>query len=172
MSATGVKCFAAERINGRLVAMKTIVALVDFSDLSFKVLKQAHTLAKAFDSQVIIMHVVAKEPVVVDLGIVSPTITQEPSPEVVHKEYSRLLEMRDSLVKFGVRAMVQQLTGANVETVLTETKKLEADMIILGSHHHSTFYNLLIGSVTDGVLRRAHCPVLVVPSDDEGQQQN
>ena len=147
--------------------MKTIVALVDLSDLSFKVLKQAHALARAFNCQVVILHVVAKEPVIVDVGIVSPTIMRDPSPDVVQKEYSQLLEVRDSLVKFGVSATVEQLAGATVEVVLAETKRLEADMIILGAHHRSTFYNLLVGSVTNDVLKRAHCPVLVVPGDDD-----
>lgn len=146
--------------------MKTIVALVDLSDLTFKVLKQAHTLAKAFDSQVIILHAVPKEPTVVDVGLVAQTILQDPSPKVIEQHHAQLLEMRDSLVKFGVDTTVQQLPGASVDAVLEETKKLQADLIILGSHHHSTIYNLLIGSVTDDVLKRAHCPVLVVPSDD------
>ncbi|MDZ4403606.1 universal stress protein [Prosthecobacter sp.] len=151
--------------------MKTIVALVDLSDLTFKVLKQAHALATAFNSQVIILHVVAKEPVVVDVGLVSPMIMQDPSPELVQKHYAQLLEMRDSLVKFGVRASVQQLEGASVEAVLAETKKCHADLIILGSHHHSTFYRLLVGSVADDVLKRAHCPVLVVPSEVDAPGQ-
>ncbi len=151
--------------------MKTIVALVDLSDLTFKVLKQAHLLAEAFDSQVIIMHVVGKEAVVIDVGLASPAIMQDPSPETVHKHYARLLEMRDSLVKLGVRATVQQLENASVETVLEETRKCGADLIILGSHHHSTFYRLLIGTVTDDVLKRARCPVLVVPSDTDALEQ-
>jgi len=151
--------------------MKTIVALVDFSDLTFKVLKQAHTMAKAFDSEVIILHVATKQPVIVDVGIVSPTIMQEPSPEVIEAHYKQLLEMRDSLVKFGVRARVQQLADGGVEDVLAQTRQLAADLIILGSHHHSAFYNLLIGSVTDDVLKRAHCPVLVVPSDETAPEK-
>lgn len=150
--------------------MKTIVALVDFSDLTFKVLKQAHALAKAFNSEVIIVHVAVKEPVIVDLGIVSPTILQSPSPEVVQEQYAKLLEMRDSLEKFGVRARIQELADESVKEVLAETKKLGADLIILGSHHHGAFYNLLIGSVTDDVLRKAHCPVLVVPGDAAEQE--
>jgi nucleotide-binding universal stress UspA family protein len=147
--------------------MKTIVALVDLSDLAFKVLKQAHELARAFDSRVIILHVVSKEPVVVDLGIASPTIMQDPSPETMHKEYSQLMEMRDSMAKFGVHATVQELAGATVGVVLAEIRKLGADLIVLGSHHHSTLYKWLVGSVADDVLRRAHCPVLVVPGDEE-----
>jgi len=145
--------------------LKTIVALVDLSDLTFKVLKQAHALATAFNSQVIILHVVAKEPVVMDVGLVSPVVMREPSAELVQKHYAQLLEMRDSLLKFGVRASVQQLEGASVDKVLAETEKWHPDLIILGSHKHSTIYDLLVGSATNDVLKRAHCPVLVVPSD-------
>ena len=147
--------------------MKTIVALVDLSDLTFKVLKQAHALATAFNSEVIILHVVAKEPVVVDVGLISPVIMQKPTPAAVQQHYAQLLEMRNSLIKFGVRASVQQLEGASVDTVLAETRRHNADLIILGSHHHSTIYNLLVGSVTSDVLKHAHCPVLVVPSDSD-----
>lgn len=145
--------------------MKTIVALVDLSDLTFKVLKQAHHLASAFNSQVIILHVVGEQPVVFDVGLASPVIMQSPSQETIQRHYAQLLEMRDSLVKFGVSATVRQLDGASVDTVIEETRKCAADLIILGSHHHSTIYRLLVGAVTDDVLKRAHCPVLVVPSD-------
>lgn len=145
--------------------MKTIVALVDLSDLTFKVLTQAHHLAAAFNSHVIILHVVGEEPVVFDVGLASPVIMQAPSAETIQKHYAQLLEIRDSLIKFGVRATIQQLENANVETVLEETRKCGADLIILGSHHHSTIYRLLVGTIADDVLKRAHCPVLVVPSD-------
>jgi nucleotide-binding universal stress UspA family protein len=151
--------------------LKTIVALVDLSDLTFKVLKQAHALATAFNSQVIILHVVANEPVVIDIGLASPMIMQKPSSERVQQHHAQLLEMRDSLVKFGVRASVQQLEGASVDTVLAEADKWHADLIILGSHHHSTIYDLLVGSATHDILKRAQCPVLVVPSDADDKAQ-
>ncbi len=144
--------------------MKTIVALVDFSDLTFKVLKQAHTLAKAFDSEVVILHVPPKQPVVVDIGIASPTVYKDPSPKALQEDYQMLLEMRDSLVKFGVKARVMQLNSTTTNQVLEETTKLGADLLILGSHHHSTIYQLFVGSVTDDILKRSHCPVLVVPA--------
>jgi nucleotide-binding universal stress UspA family protein len=147
--------------------MKTIVALVDLSDLTFKVLKQAHQQAAAFHSEVIILHVVAKEPVVIDVGIVSPVVMQEPSAATVQQQYAQLLEMRDSLIKFGVNARVEQFAGAGIETVGAEIQRLQADLVILGSHQHSTLYKLLIGSVSDDLLKRAHCPVLVVPGDPQ-----
>lgn len=143
--------------------MKTIVALVDFSDLTFKVLKHAHSLAKAFDAEVVILHVPPKQPVVVDVGIASPTILEEPSPKALQEDYQQLLEMRDSLVKFGVKSRVMQLNSIATKQVLEETTKLGADLIILGSHHHSTIYHLFVGSVAEDILKSSHCPVLVVP---------
>ena len=151
--------------------MKTIVALVDLSDLTFKVLRQAHTLATAFHSEVIILHVLAKVPVVVDVGLISPVVMEDPSPAAVHQQTGQLFEMRDSLIKFGVRASVEQLADASVAGVLAETRRRNADLIILGSHHHSTIYHLLVGSVTSDVLKHARCPVLVVPGDETVQDR-
>lgn len=150
--------------------MKTIVALVDLSDLTFKVLKQAHALASAFHSEVIILHVLGKEPVVMDVGIISPVVMQDPTPTVVKEQAEQLLEIRDTLIKYGVKARVEQLEDARVAAVLAETKRLNADLIILGSHHHSKIYHLLVGSEAADVLKHAHCPVLVVPSDEESQK--
>ena len=146
--------------------MKNIVVLVDLSDPTFKVLKQAHALATAFGADVTILHAVAKEPVMVDIGIVSPTILTDPSPDSTREREAQLEEMRRSLAKFGVKASVKQLEHATVETVLAETRNLQADLIVVGSHQHSTLYHLLVGSVAQNVLRHAHCPVLVVPEGD------
>lgn len=144
--------------------MKTIVVLVDFSDLTFKVLKQAHTLARAFDSEVIILHA-DPEARVVGTTAEAGEIFVEPSPESVQLAQAKLKELMDSLAKFGVNVSAEGLRGPTVEQVLLEAKRLNADLIIIGSHHHSALYNLLVGSVTHDVLKRSHCPVLVVPSD-------
>lgn len=151
--------------------MKTIVALVDLSDLTFKVLKQAHALATAFHSEVIILHVLGKQPVVMDVGIISPVVMQDPMPTVAKEQAEQLLEIRDSLIKYGVKARVEQLEDARVAAVLAEARRLKADLIILGSHHHSTIYHMLVGSVAADVLKHAHCPVLVVPSDEASHKQ-
>jgi nucleotide-binding universal stress UspA family protein len=149
--------------------LKTIVALVDLSDLTFKVLKQVHKLGKAFDSQVIMLHVDPKTRV---LGTTSEagSIIVEPSPESVQMAQAKLRELMDSLAGFGLNVTAEELRGSTAEEILRETKRLHADLIILGSHRHGAFYNLLIRSVTYDVLRQAHCPVLVVPDDDAGQK--
>ena len=146
--------------------MKTIIALVDFSDVTFKVLKQAHTLATAFGSKVEIMHVVPPEPVVMDFGV-APTIMREPSPAAVQEDAARLRELEESLTNHGVNATARQVRGTTLESLLDECDKFSPDLIIVGSHRHGAFYNLVVGSVTAGVLQNARCPVLVVPTPEE-----
>ena len=144
--------------------MKTIVALIDFSDVAFKVLLQAHALAKAFQSQVVILHVLEPEPMVVGMGM-TPTILREPSSEELKVDQERLNELRESMANAGVQVTAEQIQGPTVDKILTETDRLGADLLIMGTHGHGALYNLFVGSVTDAVLKRTKCPVLVVPDD-------
>lgn len=145
--------------------MKTIVALVDFTDASSKVLKHAHTLASALGSQVILMHIVPPEiPVAVYGAEVSP-IPVEPSPAAIAANQAKLDELLHAVTQLGVNATAMQFKGPVAETVLAETARLNADLVIMGSHHHNALYNLFIGSTTQDVLKRAPFPVLVVPCD-------
>ena len=54
--------------------------------------------------------------------------------------------------------------GPTIETIIEEAGRLKVDMIVVGSHGHGAMYQLLVGSVSEGVLHRATCPVLVVPA--------
>ncbi len=145
--------------------MKTIVALVDFSDASSKVLKYAHTLASALGSQVILLHIVPPEIPVAIYGTEVPPVPIDPTPARVQANQAKLDELLHSLTQQGVGAMSLQLKGPVAETVHTEVSRLNADLVIMGSHHHSALYNLFIGSMTADVLTRASFPVLVVPCD-------
>jgi nucleotide-binding universal stress UspA family protein len=51
-----------------------------------------------------------------------------------------------------------------VSCILERTQKHGAGLIVLGSHGHGAFYNLLVGSVAEGVLRESIVPVVVVPA--------
>lgn len=145
--------------------MKTIVALVDLSDESSKVVKHAHIMASAFGSELILMHVVPPEFPVVAYGGEVPPIPLAPSPEAIRADEARLEELMQPMKKLGVNVRTQQFKGPLAETVLAETKRLNADLVIMGSHHHSALYHLFVGSITTDVLKHASFPVLVVPCD-------
>ncbi len=147
--------------------MKTIIALVDFTAASSKVLTHAQTFAAALDSKLILLHVVPFEIPVAAYGAEVTPIPLTPSLETIQTNQDRLDELLQSLTQAGVNATAVQFTGPLAETVISQTTHFQADLVIMGSHHHSALYNLLIGSVTDDVLKHATFPVLVVPCDPD-----
>jgi nucleotide-binding universal stress UspA family protein len=146
--------------------MKTIVALIDFTSVTARIVDQAEKLARAFGSHVVLLHMVPPRPARLAAGFVSPTWTMDPSPEQWQADQARLLQLRDSMTKAGIEATAEQYQEATMEKILEESGRLEADLIIMGSHHHGALYELLVGSVTHDVLKRASCPVLVIPVEE------
>ena len=54
-------------------------------------------------------------------------------------------------------------TGDPVEQILLEAETDESDLIVVGNRGHSLFDNILIGSVTQGVVKKSGVPVITVP---------
>ena len=50
------------------------------------------------------------------------------------------------------------------EEILDQANELNADLIVMGTHGHGAMYNLLVGSVTKGVLKHSTRPVLLMPA--------
>lgn len=138
--------------------MKTILALIDFSDVTPKILEHAHAHAKAFGGDIVLMHVVPPEPLVVDFE--PPAVP----PDIFKIRQRELLAMRDSLTEKGVNTTAQLFGGLLLETVLDQIKLLDPDLIIMGSHGHGALYHLIVGSVTEGIIKHSARPVLVIPS--------
>jgi len=142
--------------------MKTIVALVDFSDVASKVLQQVQTIAQAFKSHVTVLH--GMPGITPAVALEAPAVIEE-SPEAIQADLARLQTLTEPLRACGVDVTLKQFRDATTASIVEEALRLGADVIVVGSHQHSPFYNLLIGSVTNSVLMDAKCPVVVVPMD-------
>lgn len=145
--------------------MKTIVALVDFSDVATNVLKQVQLLAEAFKSQVIVLHGIPMRTAVIDVALASPAVSQEPTEEDMKADMARLEKLTEPLRACGLGVRLKQFHGTTIDRVVDEALRSDGDLIVVGSHHHNSFYNLLVGSVTNQLLARAKCPVLVVSAE-------
>jgi nucleotide-binding universal stress UspA family protein len=75
----------------------------------------------------------------------------------------RLGELQDLVLSAGLESISIELTGPPVEQIMTQAETTRVDLIVLGTHGRSPLYHLFTGGVLDGILRRARCPVLVVP---------
>jgi nucleotide-binding universal stress UspA family protein len=56
--------------------------------------------------------------------------------------------------------------GDTVAAILNVAESVKADLVAVGTHGRSGFERLLLGSVTEKLLRKACCPVLTVPRGD------
>ncbi|HWA11366.1 MAG TPA: universal stress protein [Opitutaceae bacterium] len=142
--------------------MKTILAPIDFSPITERVCAAALSLAKAVGGRVILLH-----------SVPPPIITSEYSPMIENMAEitasgekaaaRRLARLQKKLQDRLVVLEVLQTCGAPVPQVLEQAGLLGADYIVMGSHGHTALYELLAGSTAHGVLRKAPCPVLIVP---------
>ncbi len=144
--------------------MPTPVVLVpvDLSAVSSRVADGARSLAKRIDARVVLMHVEPPDPDFVGYEVGPPTVRDAVSREI-RKDDARLHALRDALRAEGVEAEGLLIQGPAVEKIIEESNRLDVDYIVIGSHGHGALYDLVVGSVCDGVVRRATRPVVVIP---------
>jgi len=146
--------------------MKTILAPIDFSKVSDSVVEQATSLARALDGRVVLLAVVQPPVVVAEYAVVVDNIGEITAAG--ERNAARQLETIEEKVRTKfIQVESVQVTGAPVASILDQAQKCDADYIVMGSHGHTAFYDLLVGSTTHGVLMRARCPVVIVPSAQE-----
>jgi len=148
-----------------------ILVAVDLSSASQKILQYVETLALDLSAKVWLLH--AEKP---DLGFVGfgpgrPESVLDQVADKFEKKRKELQDEADKLQDFGIDAKTLVVQGAAVEVILDEASKLKADLIVVGSHGHGAVYHLLVGSVSEGVLHRSACPVLIVPTHDRTEQK-
>ncbi|WP_414660107.1 universal stress protein [Horticoccus sp. 23ND18S-11] len=143
--------------------MKTILAPIDFSPVSDRVVAEAACLARALDGRVVLLNVTAPVIIAADYTAFIESIAEitDLTAKAAAKE---LAKIEDRLENEFTHAESIQLTGAAVPAIIDQATKLEADYIVIGSHGHTAFFDLLVGSTASGVLKRAPCPVVVVPA--------
>ncbi len=138
--------------------MKTILAPVDFSAVTDCVCETAVALAKSQRGRVVLLHSVPP-PAFPDesaAGLADPGIARDQAAA------DRLIRLREKLVEEYLPIETMQLFGPAVPNILEQAEKLGAAYLVLGSHDHSSFHELFVGSTTHSVLLKAACPVVVI----------
>ena len=147
--------------------MKTILAPVDFSSATDAVIAEATSLAKAVDGKVVLLTVIQPPAAVADYAPLLQDIA-EITAAGEKAAATRLASLQEKLRAEGVASECVQVVGAPVPHIAAEAERVDADYIVMGSHGHTALYELLVGSTTHGILKRAACPVVIVPASKTG----
>lgn len=153
--------------------LRTILYATDLGPYGPKIFEHAIGLAQGFDAEVHIIHVL--EPVSeYAQSLISNYVSPETMETVRNEGYETARkEMHRRLQKFcserlpdeceHLLANMRVVEGLPFQVILDEAKRLNADLIVMGSHGRTGFGELFMGSVAHKVLSKATIPVLVVP---------
>lgn len=144
--------------------MKTILAAVDFSPAGAAVVPHAKALARAFNARVVLLTVVQPPIITSDYSVLMENVVEITA--IGEKAASvRLAKLRTVLAKDIKVVVTEQATGSPAQAIVDAAKKMKADYIVMGSHGHTALYDLVVGSTTHGVLKRAPCPVVIARAE-------
>ena len=143
--------------------MGNILAAVDFSETSQRVLDRASLLAESLGSRLWLIHVAAPEPDFVGYEVGPPGVRDQVAKHL-REEHRLLQSMAETQRQRGIDTKALLVQGPTIETILEEAGKRETDLIVLGSHGRGAFLRALLGSTSEGVLRKTDVPVLIVPA--------
>jgi nucleotide-binding universal stress UspA family protein len=145
-----------------MLKIEHILCPVDFSEFSARAYDYAYSLARHYGARLYLEHVIQA------LGAVYP---YDDFPEMAatniyenlsRKAEKRLQEMmqKRSLTGPETEAVVDR--GYVPESILAFAENKHADLIVMGTHGRRGLDRLMMGSVTESILRKAPCPVLAV----------
>ena len=149
--------------------MKTLLAAIDFSPISTKVVSGAAQLASAMNARLLLLNVLepaaAYVPVGAAMDVITAPVPMEPPDLNLVKE--RLEQFAQPLRANGLTVETLAAVALPVDEILVQAKAEGASMIVLGSHGHGAAFQLFSGSVVTSLLHKATIPVTVIPVQAE-----
>jgi len=142
-----------------------ILVCVDLSDSTEEILKTIEKLCRPLNAKIWLLHNAMPEPETIEFKV-DPIEARESLAKTFHHQHRQIQELAEQFRKSGVDATALLVHGKTVDTILTEAADLDIDLIAVGSHGHGAMYQLLVGSISEGVLQRSSIPVLVIPTHE------
>jgi nucleotide-binding universal stress UspA family protein len=154
--------------------IKKILAPTDLSSFSANGVRYAFNLARAMGAQVILAHAVSTREFISHATSLKITSSGAESNDLSgklvehHKQPLRKF-MEEQLASVGADLNVQPIVEmGDAYTLIVNWARDEAvDLIVMSTHGRSGLPRMLLGSVTEKVLRSASCPVLAIPSHEQ-----
>ena len=143
----------------------------DFSDVAGKALEYIKQLKEAGTKEVVVLNVIHQR-ILDTMGTIRSTAYfqdaryLDDSEEAVKKleadRRKRLEPIVGELEAHGLEVKIRVEKGLPVREILRAEKEEGVTAVVLGSHGRSNVAEMLIGSVSEKVIRRSQTPVLVI----------
>ena len=141
-----------------------ILLPVDFSDCSKAALRYAVELSDRFGASIHLLYVwdipgYLRPDLTVWTGDISASLSEHAQKEATQSLDEFVLDVG---VKNRNGLTVEAAPGAPAPTILSKAEEGKFNLIVMGTHGRTGLSHLVLGSIAENVVRRAHCPVLTV----------
>jgi nucleotide-binding universal stress UspA family protein len=143
-----------------VITLEAILCPVDASEVSRGALGYAIALATQYSARLRVLEVVSHPSLP---AAIAPSAVTGLTVEMRKTLVEELEKLVQPALAAGVATDVRLEEGYVVAEILEGGRAFAADLIVMGTHGRSGFDRIVLGSVTEKVLRKADCPVLTVP---------
>lgn len=138
---------------------KTILIPTDFSSCAKQAAEEALALVRGFGGRMVFLHVMEKHYLYPPAYGVAPLLSHI-SPEMLEPEWQEFLH--ELPLGGGLHWEQQTREGRAAQTIVDVAQEIGAELVVMGTHGRTGPVHMLLGSVTEQVVRLAQCSVLTV----------
>lgn len=142
-----------------MINLKKILCPIDHSDCSKEALKYAVSFAMKDEARLYLLHVVDIRSFDESLDTM---VEKEIDDETIKQLETKLFECVPEEIRNGMQVEALVVRGIPFAEIISIAKKNKVDMIVMGTHGRTGLAHIMIGSVSEKVVRKSHCPVLTV----------
>jgi len=124
--------------------------------------ERAACIAQSFVSKLWLIHVAPATKSSVPFNL-DRDILRTQAAKQLRLQRHQLQDLADQLRRQRIHVVTRFVSGTVSTTILAEAERIGAELIIMGSHGHGNVYHALFGGVGQKVVRKARCPVMLVP---------
>ncbi len=142
-----------------MISLKKILCPIDHSDCSKEALKYAVSFAMKDNAKLYLLHVVDIRTFNESIDTMSKQI---PDEETLKQLKIKLLDCIPDEIREDMNVEALVIQGIPFAEIISTAKSNDIDMIVLGSHGRTGIVHMMMGSVSEKVVRKAPCSVLTV----------
>ena len=152
-----------------MIEWKRICCAVDFAEPSRVAVEHAADLAKRFEAELILVHVIVPPPPAASDVLVSSRGVASADAEKAQETVARW--RADAEGRLGRPAQSRVLWGDPAAEIVRYARDERCDLVVVGTHGRTGIARLVLGSVAERVARQSGCPVLVVHDHDVREKE-
>lgn len=136
---------------------RRIIVPTDLSDLSLEALQYAEEVARLFNAEIIVLHVIDPR------NKTGATVDRLEDAEFEARKSVIHLLMEHTIVPKNLKLEICR--GTAVDEIIKAIRQSHADLVVMSTHGRTGLKHVLMGSVAEQVVRLSPVPVLTVKSD-------